>query len=88
MTAVSVRREVLRLYKRLLRLHERLPGDFATLGQRFVREEFKKHKSVSQEQAKMFTKEWTVSHYHQSMYMIIPSHLTGLYAVRFMLLIV
>ena len=59
--AVSARREVFRLYKRLLRLHERLPGDFGTLGRRFVQEEFKKHKDVSQEQARMFTKEWTVS---------------------------
>ena len=88
MMAVSARREVLRLYKRLLRLHERLPGDFSTLGQRFVQEEFKKHKSVSQEQAKMFTKEWTVSHCRQSMYIMIPSYPTGLYAVHFMLLIV
>ena len=59
--AGSTRREVFRLYKRLLRLHEGLPGDFAALGRRFVQEEFKKHKGVSQEQAKMFTKEWTVS---------------------------
>ena len=59
--AVSARREVFRLYKRLLRLHERLPADFGTLGRRFVQEEFKKHKDVSQEQAGMFIKEWTVS---------------------------
>ena len=49
------------LYKRLLKLHERLPGDFATLGRRFVQEEFKRHKDVTKEQANMFTKEWTVS---------------------------
>ena len=60
--AMSGKREVFRLYRRLLRLHERLPGDFSALGRRFVQEEFKKHKDVSQEQAKMFTKEWTVSH--------------------------
>ena len=59
--SVSARREVFRLYRRLLKLHETLPGDFATLGRRFVQEEFKKHKGVSQEEAKMFTKEWTVS---------------------------
>ena len=58
---MSARREVFRLYRRLLRLHESLPEDFATLGRRFIREEFKKHKDVSQEQARMFTKEWTVS---------------------------
>ena len=52
---------MLGLYRRLLRLHERLPGDFATLGRRFVQEEFKRHKKASQEHAKMFTKEWTVS---------------------------
>lgn len=65
--AVNARREVFRLYKRLLRLHERLPGDFAALGRRFVQEEFKKHKGVSQEQARMFTKEWTVSAGHMKL---------------------
>lgn len=60
--AVAVsRREVLCLYRRLLKLHERLPGDFATLGRRFVQEEFKGHKTASQEQAQLFIKEWTVS---------------------------
>ena len=59
--AASARREVLSLYKRLLKLHEALPSDFATLGRRFVQEEFKRHKNSSPEQATMFTKEWTVS---------------------------
>ena len=53
----KIRIEVFRLYKRLLRLHEGLPEDFATLGRQFVQEEFKKHKDASQEQARMFTKE-------------------------------
>ena len=72
--AVSARREVFRLYKRLLRLHESLPEDFATLGRRFVQEEFKKHKDVSQEQARMFTKEWTVSAIHMSTQLFIISY--------------
>jgi hypothetical protein len=70
--SVSARREVFLLYKRLLRLHERLPGDFSALGRRFVQEEFKKHKDISQEQAKMFTKEWTVSGIRMSTKLCIP----------------
>ncbi len=61
-----------RLYRRLLRLHERLPGDFSALGRRFVQEEFKKHKDISQEQARMFTKEWTVSGIRMSAELCIP----------------
>ena len=55
------RSEVLTLYRRLLRLHDRLPGDFAALGRKFVQEEFKRHKTASPDQARMFTREWTVS---------------------------
>lgn len=55
------RSEILTLYRRLLRLHDRLPGDFGALGRKFVQEEFKRHKTASPDQAKMFTQEWTVS---------------------------
>ncbi len=54
------RRSVLALYKHLLRLHQKLPTDMRTLGTLFVRDEFKKHKSVSGDQAQAFIKEWTV----------------------------
>ena len=72
MAVTRYSREVLCLYKRLLKLHDRLPGDFATLGRRFVQEEFKRHKTASQEQAKMFIKEWTVS----LSYQLVPHFLS------------
>ncbi|XP_064396856.1 succinate dehydrogenase assembly factor 3, mitochondrial-like [Halichondria panicea] len=51
--------EVLGLYRRLLRLHQRLPGDFGPLGSRFVQQEFKGHKGASSEHARLFLREWT-----------------------------
>ena len=59
--AVMARCEVLGLYRRLLRLHQRLPGDFGPLGSRFVQQEFKGHKGASSEHARLFLREWTVS---------------------------
>ena len=55
------RSEVLGLYRRLLRLHKQLPGDFGSIGTRFIRQEFKGHKDASADHAKLFLREWTVS---------------------------
>ncbi len=54
------RSEVLGLYRRVLRLHQRLPGDLGTVGRKFVQEEFKSHQKASAEHATLFIKEWTV----------------------------
>ena len=55
-------RNVLKLYRRLLRLHQRLPdSEMALIGRQFVREEFHKHKSASSEFVTSFMTEWTVS---------------------------
>ena len=55
------RREVFALYRQLLRLHQKLPSDMEYIGRQFIREEFKRHKNSSEEHAKMFMKEWSVS---------------------------
>ena len=48
------------LYRRLLRLHKRLPEDLRAVGLQFVREEFKKHKDAEPEFVPKFMAEWTV----------------------------
>lgn len=53
---------VLGLYRRLMRLHQRLPdSDMAELGRQFAREEFRQHKSADAKFAASFVEEWTVS---------------------------
>lgn len=41
------RAEVLGLYKSILRLHRSLPMEFKILGDRYCRQEFRNHKSVT-----------------------------------------
>ena len=53
--------KVLGLYRRLLRLHERLPDpDMAVIGRQFAREEFRRHVSADPVFVASFVKEWTV----------------------------
>lgn len=53
------RREVLSLYRSLLRIHGAvLPAAQRALGDRYVREEFKAHKEVPPAQADAFMKTW------------------------------
>lgn len=50
---------VIGLYRRLLRLHQKLPNDLSTLGTAYVQSEFKVHRLVKDEmQIKEFMKEW------------------------------
>ncbi|CAI8017226.1 L-gulonolactone oxidase, partial [Geodia barretti] len=50
----------LRLYRRLMRLHRRLPDvDMAQIGRQFVREEFHRHKTADPKFVTSFMKEWT-----------------------------
>ncbi|XP_003384888.1 PREDICTED: succinate dehydrogenase assembly factor 3, mitochondrial-like [Amphimedon queenslandica] len=56
---MSSRVRVLGLYRRLLRLHQKLPSDLSTLGTAYVQSEFKIHRLVKDEmQIKEFMKEW------------------------------
>uniref|UniRef100_A0A8R1TY11 Succinate dehydrogenase assembly factor 3 n=1 Tax=Onchocerca volvulus TaxID=6282 RepID=A0A8R1TY11_ONCVO len=46
------------LYKRILRLHYGLPKEMRIIGDLYIKDEFRRHKNVSSEQALIFLKEW------------------------------
>nr|XP_040045415.1 succinate dehydrogenase assembly factor 3, mitochondrial [Gasterosteus aculeatus aculeatus] len=46
------------LYKRILVLHRFLPIDLRALGDQYVKDEFRRHKGASAEEAKGFMSEW------------------------------
>ncbi|XP_059828575.1 succinate dehydrogenase assembly factor 3, mitochondrial isoform X1 [Hypanus sabinus] len=48
------------LYKRLLRLHGRLPSDLRLLGDQYVKDEFRKNKVAGASEATRFLEEWQV----------------------------
>ena len=52
-------RNVLNLYKVILRLHERLPVDLKTLGDLYVKSEFRQHKNCTPERVPQFMQQWT-----------------------------
>jgi len=52
---------VRRLYKLILRLHRGLPTEMRSLGDDYVRVEFKRHKDAEQQFIPVFMHEWTVS---------------------------
>ncbi|XP_055542983.1 succinate dehydrogenase assembly factor 3, mitochondrial [Wyeomyia smithii] len=47
------------LYKTILKLHRGLPAELHLLGDQYVKDEFRRHKSCSVEEANLFMKEWT-----------------------------
>ncbi|NXW74362.1 SDHF3 factor, partial [Hirundo rustica] len=47
-----------RLYRRLLRLHRSLPPALRDLGDRYVKEEFRRHKAAEPAEAQRFLREW------------------------------
>lgn len=49
------------LYRRILNLHRGLPITLKALGDQYVKDEFKRHKGVTREQAQEFLQEWKVS---------------------------
>lgn len=49
------------LYKRILVLHRFLPIDLKALGDQYVKDEFRRHKSASAEEVKRFMTEWQVN---------------------------
>ncbi|KAJ1162113.1 hypothetical protein NDU88_002591 [Pleurodeles waltl] len=50
--------QVRSLYKRILLLHRALPLDLKTLGDQYVKDEFRRHKSANPTETKRFMKEW------------------------------
>ena len=55
------RSTVLRLYKTILRLHQSLPNELRALGNAYVRDEFRRHKTAQREYVTNFMVEWSVS---------------------------
>ena len=55
---------VLRLYKTILRLHQSLPHELKELGNQYVRDEFRRHKTAQPEFVTNFMIEWSVSNQH------------------------
>lgn len=51
--------QVRALYKGLLRLHRGLPLNLKAMGDSYVKDEFRRHKSVPKQEADIFMKEWT-----------------------------
>ncbi|NXT25453.1 SDHF3 factor, partial [Syrrhaptes paradoxus] len=49
------------LYRRILRLHRALPAALRALGDRYVKEEFRKHKAAGPAEAQRFLREWEAS---------------------------
>ncbi|KAM9574700.1 succinate dehydrogenase assembly factor 3, mitochondrial isoform 1-T3 [Guaruba guarouba] len=47
-----------RLYRRILLLHRALPAALRALGDRYVKEEFRKHKAAGPAEAQRFLREW------------------------------
>ncbi|KAG8519873.1 Succinate dehydrogenase assembly factor 3, mitochondrial [Galemys pyrenaicus] len=57
-------RHVLRvraLYRRILALHRVLPPDLKALGDQYVKDEFRRHKTVGSDEAQRFLQEWEAS---------------------------
>ncbi|XP_020025412.2 succinate dehydrogenase assembly factor 3, mitochondrial [Castor canadensis] len=48
------------LYRRILQLHRVLPPDLKALGDQYVKDEFRRHKTVSSDEAQRFLQEWEV----------------------------
>ncbi|XP_051007909.1 succinate dehydrogenase assembly factor 3, mitochondrial [Acomys russatus] len=46
------------LYRRILQLHRALPPDLKALGDQYVKDEFRRHKTVGSGEAQRFLKEW------------------------------
>ncbi|XP_067865922.1 succinate dehydrogenase assembly factor 3, mitochondrial [Heterodontus francisci] len=57
MASVGIWR-VCALYKRILLAHRLLPAELRALGDRYVREEFRRNRAVGAQEANRFIKEW------------------------------
>ncbi|XP_049807331.1 succinate dehydrogenase assembly factor 3, mitochondrial [Schistocerca nitens] len=52
-------RNVRFLYKAILKLHRGLPKELQIIGNGYVRDEFKRHKSCTPHETELFISEWT-----------------------------
>uniref|UniRef100_A0A8C9UKE0 Succinate dehydrogenase assembly factor 3 n=1 Tax=Spermophilus dauricus TaxID=99837 RepID=A0A8C9UKE0_SPEDA len=43
------------LYRRILQLHRVLPPDLKSLGDQYVKDEFRRHKTIGSDEAQLFT---------------------------------
>ena len=50
--------QVLNLYKTILRLHQYLPKDLKSVGDKYVKSEFRLHKQADQQFVKSFMAQW------------------------------
>lgn len=62
------------LYKTILRLHQELPVALQTLGNSYLKDEFKRHKNCNQAEAAQFMMEWTVSMISTIVYFIVNAN--------------
>lgn len=60
MSSITHLQRVRRLYKTILRLHRGLPVEIQSLGNNYLRDEFKRHKTCSSSEANVFLNEWAV----------------------------
>lgn len=49
------------LYRRILNLHRKMPITLKALGDQYVKDEFKRNKNATLEQAEEFLQEWKVN---------------------------
>jgi len=49
------------LYKTILRLHRGLPLEFKAIGDQYVKDEFRRHKSCNPTEGNVFMAEWVVN---------------------------
>lgn len=49
-----------RLYRRILKLHRKLPLASRALGDQYLKDEFRRHKNATREQLAEFIQEWKV----------------------------
>lgn len=74
--------QVRTIYKRILVLHRFLPIDLRALGDQYVKDEFRRHKSASPEEVRSFMKEW--ENYKNTMQtQILESAEKGLSSAKF-----
>lgn len=52
------------LYRGILLLHRGLPPDLKALGDQYVKDEFRRHKTVGSDEAQRFLQEWEASECH------------------------
>ncbi|KAK6620016.1 hypothetical protein RUM44_006416 [Polyplax serrata] len=56
---ISHFRKVRQLYKSILKMHNGLPEHIKAIGNGYVREEFRRHKTCTEKEGAIFLEEWT-----------------------------